>query len=97
MTQKLAEQLREWAKTLEEDHRHATRTENRGDKPYNRTRGIIAEMREVAGTPDQGSEPSDDVSQEYLPDDDYEPPLLGEGEIVISGPYKLSQRSTGRS
>jgi len=90
MTQKLmAEQLREWAKTLEEDHRHATR------------RGIIAEMREVAfdltGTPDQGSEPSDDVSQEYLPDDDYEPPLLGEGEIVISGPYKLRQRSTGRS
>ena len=40
-----------------------------------------------------GSEPSDDVSQEYLPDDDYEPPLLGEGEIVISGPYKYKARS----
>ena len=57
----------------------------------------VEQMETALLIPDPGSEPSDDVSSRYLPDDDYEPPLLGEGEIVISGPYKLRQRSTGRS
>ena len=48
----------------------------------------VEQMETALLIPDPGSEPSDDVSSRYL---------LGEGEIVISGPYKLRQRSTGRS
>lgn len=56
----MAEQLREWAKALEQDGGLATR------------KGIVAGMRQVAfdltGTPDPGSEPSDDPKR-YAPED----------------------------
>ena len=64
-----------------------TINEYEDDRPAEGTRGAdiyhdVVELLNEFDTPDPGSEPSDDVSQ-YLPDDD-EPPLRGEGEVVIN-------------